>query len=81
VHARVISQLPAKRLNAVRKIFKYSLAPQILHSKQQLTKRYMRDYLISNRVLLRMIIIDGSQRVHLNSQTYNIATLALRGSK
>ena len=81
MRARVISQLPAKRLNAMRKIFEQSLAPQILHSKQQLTKRYMRDYLIYNRVPMRMIIIDRSQRLHLNSQTYNIATLALRGSK
>ena len=71
---------PPKRLHAVRKIFERGLVPQTLHSKQQLTKKYMRDYLISNRVPLRMIIMDGSQSFHLNSQAYNIAILALRGS-
>ena len=65
MRAEVISPLPAKRLNAAHIVFEWGLAPQILVSHQQLTPKYMHDYLISNRVPLRMIIIDGSQSVHL----------------
>ena len=52
VRAEVISPLPAKRLNAARIVFEWGLAPKILVSDQQLTLKYMYNYVISNRAPL-----------------------------